>query len=359
MADLELTIEELNVSDPLRIILNAEHAPHGRRYEQVAWEETLEVKLGEEDGVRLPGRGGAIYPILYSKFQPRVFKGSLRDGLTGQLGGSQVAKNKIKRIADRAAGQRVSYGDDGFIGLLVLAKFGVEDPGNLSSESPRASDIVYELTFSVAEEDGFTAPERDRSSFEPRTLGDLEAMLRADAEVLKAQQLALAIKNTIWQAQLLQWNAVTDALDAAGDAIAIFQSGTVGQVQQARQAAQRTIGAAKAVQDKAGALADQLQALNASQVLDDLSAGSVAIFEANRNAILDEMLLMRDSMRSVSQAAQETLRQTTRLYQVRPGDTLDQVAQAALGQRGRAADLGITQAQLTARAGRYIRIPAG
>lgn len=347
-----LIIEEIDVADPIRVELAGDDAPHGRRYEAAAWEEGGSLELGEDDGTRLPGRPRPIYAVLVDKFRARIYKGALRDGLTGDPGHARQVVKALERIRRRANPVKVTWEDDTFEGLLVDANFPVETPGAADA----MSDIRYELKFSVSEvydlsdADPETAPHQDAGP-------NLIAGAAASVSTVRANMMALPLRSPVAATLTTAFNLLDGAVATVADASAALESGTSGTAQQSRAAAQRVVAAAHACAAQGAALAALVNGITVGSALAEPDLANLAALEANRAAVLRSLLALRDKMRSVQLAARAKLQGASRLYLVRDGDTLDSIALEQLGARGRAEDLGLTPAQLAARRGRYINLP--
>lgn len=346
-----LIIEEIDVSDPIRVELAGDDAPHGRRYESAAWEEGGSIELGEDDGTRLPGRPKPIYHVLFDKFRPRVYRGALRDGLTGDPGHARQVVKALERIRRRANPVKVTWLDDTYEGLLVDANFGNETPG----AADEVSDIRYELKFSVSEvydlsdADPEPAPSTDDSP-------NLITRIAGNVAAVRANLTAVSFRAPVAAALEVGWRALEDTTSAVQAASETLESGTAV-AEQRRAAVKRTEAAAHACSAAGKALADQVNELDQETALEDRSLPSRAAFEALRAQVLQQMLALRDAMRAVAIAARAKLQASARLYLVRDDDTLDSIALGQLGARSRAEDLGLTPAQLAAARGRYIRLP--
>jgi len=341
-----VNVSELNVSDPMKLRLEAEDLPHGYPREMSAWEEGGEQKLGDAEGTLLPGRLSPIFQVLNSAFRPRVLRGAWRDHFWAETGRAKRMRDSFEQMRLRGNLVLVDWDLDGFTGLLKETRFGIEGP----------SDIVYELTFLVATPFFFEQQSAAADVPYENAGADLVAQLLADAEALRAEEAALAMTATLTEYLAPKWDGLVTALESAQEAVTLLQSGTIGVAQQARNAVQRTLAAASEASDAARALSEAFNGAEVGAAVTRASVVNQAQFAAHQADAIDMAATISDAMRSVQQQARSALRETSRLYLVQDGDTLDGVALSVYQDRSRAQDLGLTQGQLAASVGKYIRV---
>lgn len=338
-----IVIEEVGVPDPIRITLEGDDLPEGSPREQTAWEEGGIVKLGDDEGTYYPGRTEPDYFVLQVRQRPRVLKGSFRDSQWGESGRARRMEEALERMRQRANPLSIAWELEFFDGFLQEAKFGVEGPG----------DITYELTLLVS---SVAASNQTARETKPTPTSDDVASLLDDLAALKARLAAAALAATVRLSLLTLFGAVEQALADCADAVALAETATAGVASQVASYAGRVVAAARDVRDRATELRDVVGALHVTDLLDAATSTDEAQFAEVQADMLAEMTALRDTMRTLAVATLDQVSQS-RIYQVRPGDTLDSVALSQLGDRGRAGDLGLTPAQLAARVGQYIRLP--
>jgi len=345
-----LVIEEINVPDPLRVELRDDDLPHGEQRELSAWEEGGELKLAEDEGTYLLGTGlgsgDPIYHVLSHKFHPRVMRGHLRDHLWGEPGHADSIIAQLEQLKLRASQVRVTWRRTGFTGLLKGTKFGREDEGQ----------FAYELTFLVAMVDGLD----DAVFVEPPYADagvDLVEELRTELATVRAEQEALRLRVEARAALVSAWTQLESALTDTATAAATLDSQATPSGQRGLQSVQRVATTAQTAGQLARALAALSQSLPANVAIYGTGSFELSGWAESQASTVASCRRARDIMGEVTRQARDRIAQASRLYRVQPGDTLDSVALSVYGSRGRALDLGLTQAQITEREGRVIRVP--
>lgn len=323
---------ELNVPDALRVALADDDAPYGKAEEQAAF-----VTGGAliHKRRKLPGRRGALFHVQAVDDEPLEVQGAFRDHRMGRNHADDMRK-RINRIRERANLLRVSWDGQSWTALLTSAKFGQEDRGH----------VTYELRFDIAQPDDVPtrAPEQRRADSDTvdRILADLRA--RRARMAPRSADLLNTLNNVM--------SGVENALDTFSTTLRQVEqtTGTVSrqvrrvtslgfQVQQRCADARRTL---RTMERRALQLRDQVQdAVAWENYIGGLNDGLHNAAATCRDAV--EQQRKRD-------------RQATRLYRVKPGDTLERIAQSMLGDAGRAGDLGLTAGQVIP--GAVVRIPA-
>lgn len=153
------------------------------------------------------------------------------------------------------------------------------------------------------------------------------------------------------------WEALDVALAAAQTASEALDA-TAGSGGAVVDAVAKVDSAAATAQARAKDLASFVRGLSAEDAIAAASLDATAEFAWVESSaqILLHCLEVREGMRALRAAARSRVIATAKIYRVKPGDTLDGIAQAELGGRGRAADLHLTSNDL--QPGRLIRLPA-
>lgn len=141
--------------------------------------------------------------------------------------------------------------------------------------------------------------------------------------------------------------AAIDVVDAAlatlQDLATSLERAQVGQVP---QAAARVISAAKAAQD---VVADAYALIESTADAAAVPSGAIDAlvhwWQAQQQTLSD-LNDIADQLRTIRAEARKRTRRTMRIYEVRPGDTLESIARETMGDASRANELGIRDDQL-------------
>lgn len=323
---------EIDVPDPLRVALAGDDAPYGKAEEQAAFT-TGGALLHKRR--KLPGRRGALFHVQAADDEPLEITGAFRDFRMGQ-GHADAMRRKINRIRERANLLRVTWDGQSWTALLTSAKFGQEDRGH----------VTYELRFDIAQPDGTSSGVPEQRRADADTVDRILADLRARRAVQQAQR-ADAL-NTL--------NAVMNAVESAIDAF----STALRQVEQVNDIVSRQVRRVTSL-----GLQAQQKCADARRTLRGMQRAAVLLRDQAQDAVAWDNYVggLNDGLHAAAATCRDAVeqqrkreRQASRLYRVKPGDTLERIAQAMLGDAGRAGDLGLTPAQLVP--GVVVRIPA-
>jgi hypothetical protein len=151
--------------------------------------------------------------------------------------------------------------------------------------------------------------------------------------------------------------AALDLIDAAlatlEDAATSLERAAVGQVP---EAAKRVIAAARIAQDAVAAAFLAIESTPNEIAVPSGDIASLVHWQRAQFATLDDLAGVSDQLRTLRAEARKRTQRTARIYEVRPGDTLESIAQITLGNAARASDLGLRDDQLEP--GMVVRIPA-
>lgn len=322
---------EFDVSEPLRVELRDDDAPYGHAQEEAAFEVGGEAVRKR---IKLPGRREPLFHMLHPDDRPLVVRGAFRDYRMGH-GHANAMKRLIERLRARMNLLRVTWNGDQWTAVLGDALFGVEAPGH----------ITYELTFDIgvppdvsnAQAPSFRRPDSDAVE---RSLAKLRARRTFPA---RPGNLLTTLNNVM--------TGIESGLQAFGDAVRVVENTRDNITRQLRRVT--SLGSRVMQQIAAGerlveSTRRQLQGIAGSA--QDVSA--ITRWAVGQNA---DFRLTRATVRSVMAETSRRAAGSSKLYRVRPGDTLESIARQQLGDPGRAGDLGLSPRDLTP--GRVVRIP--
>lgn len=333
---LAFVIEETG-QDPLKVTLDNHDAPMGAPRKQAAF------NLGGENArklIRLTGRTTPIIHTEQTKYTPHVIKGHLRDHFAGIDGHAQDTQQKLEKIRHNMRICNLTCGVWSWVAFPQNFTFGIEGP----------NDITYELHFDILAAPGFKAQARAKKV--ETAVYDIIAEMRTDLAAQKAALLAQFLVIDTFATFETAFETLDGTMDSLQQAATAFENAP------AKADAEATFLRSKAsdTKDKANAIRDTLNGADPTSDLTSVDEGDIASFQREQYAtleLLQELLLV---LWRVEFTANQRIRSTTRLYQVAPGDTLEQIAALQLGSAARAQDLGYKPSDLIA--GRLIRIPA-
>lgn len=340
-----IVIKELLGTPPLTAQLADDDLPAGRRHEVAAFQSGGKWTIAD-DGIYNPGATRVVLQVMSKKYHPMVLKGAFRDAFYG-VGHARAQRDLFERISDRVNPIEITWGDQVRQGILWETSFGEES----------ASDITYELTFFIAvpQQGTQTQVRAAEGTTDP---ADLVATMKAQADLLQAELDNVALQASIQSNIAVGWETAQVALDNALLAVTIVNNLPASNAQQAISAARRVQTSVQSAQGQLVSLkqiydslsVDQLRPIASTKTAD----AEMALMLAVMNGSVGCLQLM-DSLRSVAVIATLAIQQTTQVYRVQQGDTLESIARAKLGSRARAMDLGIPQSALVP--GNLIRIP--
>jgi nucleoid-associated protein YgaU len=333
-----VTLAELNVSDALTVVLEDVDLPFGREGATAAFESG--GKLIKER-IDLPGRTQPIFHILAAPERPLTMRGTFRDSLAQRAGHARAMRAQLYKLYRRANLLKLTWAGDERVVLLDEPKFG--------EESQHA--ISWELTFEVALGPDDTAAADAPAQTTTSGQGDLVQALTAQLAARRAQMAALALARAPKTSVLDAFDQATAALDTVAREARALEAATGALTGPIR----RVLGVAHQAQGLVTTLRGQLRTVVTrtdllAQDAAALTAWSVASFGLESD-LLDADILLQ----ALLAATRRRLYRATRLYRVRPGDTLEDIARRALGSAARVAALGLRPEDLVP--GRYIRIP--
>jgi hypothetical protein len=338
-----VTIREAVESGALEVVLEGADLPHASIRERPAFESGGSV---EHEAVYLPGAALPVIQVQQARERDMVIAGAFRVHLHVQDGGTdadhaRTMRDRLEEIRYRAKPLRVTWGTQERLCFLHETKF--------SEESE--FQIAYELTFRVLR--GVARPQRTpREGVARGAPSTVAEQLGQDVAERQAQWAALqaaAVSQAAVSTVLAGLAAVATGVESARSAAQTLEKASGGPAKVSALAA--VLGAAGAAQTALAGLRDALAGLPSGA--SDL--GGELAYAAAKWGTLDTLSAVADQLRAAAQAARERARVGTRLYQVRPGDTLESIARQVLGNAGRAHELGLRADQLTA--GRLVRIP--
>lgn len=328
-------LEELDVPDPLRVELDGDDMPYAEERGSAAFESG--GKLVKER-IDLPGRTRPIFHVHAAPERPLTIKGAFRDWFHAS-GHARAQRDRLLEIWRRANLLRITWGDEERRGLLDEPKFGEESEHS----------ITYELTFEIAETAATMGFDQAPEAVTP--LESLASALRARLARRRAELAALALERNLLQTILGAVDSVVGAMADVEREVAGLDrvvgnvgarvrrvTGVLQRAQNVLLTAQRLIGKVKTETD--------LTTRSATDVVDAWKTRAEA-------GVL--LLDLADTLRTLRQRAIARERQGLRLYRVKPGDTLESIAQRALGSAARSAELGLRPDELTP--GRLVRLP--
>lgn len=150
--------------------------------------------------------------------------------------------------------------------------------------------------------------------------------------------------------------AAVDLVDAAlasvEDAATSLERAAVGQVP---EAAKRVIAASRIAQDAVAAAVLAIETTPADLAVPSGEVASLVHWTQAQLSTLVDLAAIADLLREVRSQARKRTQRAQRIYEVRPGDTLESIAQITMGNAARASELGLRDDQLTP--GAIVRIP--
>jgi hypothetical protein len=341
-----ITIRENIQADALEVTLEGADLPLAAPREQPAFESGGPV---ERELIYLPGLEKPIVQVQQPRERPMVITGAFRVHQHLQDGGTDVdharaMRDALEEIRYRCNPLTVSWGSQARDCFLAEARFGEESE----------TEISYELTFDVLA--GPNRPERtppqDPVTQPPSTIAE---QLRAELAERRAEWEAL--RGTEVSKQVI--DAVVVGLDTIDSGAGDAQTGAVALEQSsgpAKSAAVSTVMAhAAAARASTMTLRDVLATTTLAAAVPSGDPAAVTALWGAQFRTGATLLSALDQLRAVSLAARRRVQAGTRLYQVRPGDTLEAIARQTLGNAARVGDLGVRADQLVP--GRLLRIP--
>lgn len=323
---------EIDVPNPLRIVLRDDDAPYGKAEETAAFTTggTLMHKRR-----KLPGRRGALFHVQAVDDEPLEITGAFRDHRMGQ-GHADDIRRRIEQVRERANLLRITWDGHTWTGLLTSARFGQEDRGH----------VTYELKFDLAAPG---APERTQR-VEQRA--DSDAVDRALTEFRRLRSLEAVQRRDAFQTFNEVMNAVEGGLDTFSDALRRVEANAALVSRQVR----RVTSLGLQVQQRVAAARRMLLNMTREAARIGGQVEDAVTWDNYVGGINDGLLDAASTCRNAVEQQRRRLRQTTRLYRVKVGDTLESIAASQLGDAARAGDLGLTPSQVVV--GAIVRIPA-
>lgn len=284
----------------------------------------------------LPGRTEPVFQVrVANSHRDLEVNGAFRDYRMGS-GHGRAMRDAIERIRTRANLLQITWGDDTWKGLLIETKYGYEGVGHLP----------YMLRFSVA-----SAPGSETATQPAARRGGADAL---DA-VLAQLRARRAPPASLERSFLDQFNAIMNAIDSGMEAVSDAARTGEEFANRANRAARRITSLATQVQGKVSELDAMMGRMQAAATSTLQQAASVADVDAWRFNTLQLNGDIKTALRETKAEERRREREGTKLYIVKPGDTLESIARAAVGDAGRAGDLGYQPRDLVP--GRLIRIP--
>jgi len=323
-------IEEIGVANPVRVLLADEDLPFGRARDFAAFESGGEIRLGNDDGVRLPG-GRVVFHVMYAKERPLILKGAFRDSLLGSDGHARRYRDNVDLIRKRANLVRVTWASESRTGLLQDAKFGEEDEHN----------ITYELKFIISDGAGTSPPASDEMSLPDVSPLALIAQMIADFAMIKAIDVSVAVASQVALTVKALEYACEQRMNDTATYVASLDAPQDTSQAALREAAQRCQSSASQAQTSIAALSTYISGLTLATAISSPSpsaddAIAFATYQNTSRTTCDSAL---DTFRVISIKAATLAGTSTRLYQIQTGDTLESIAQSQLGSRGRASEI--------------------
>jgi hypothetical protein len=341
MADdtyLPFVIEEATGQNRIKVVLDQHETPFGAARKMEAF------RLGgknERHLIRLDGRQTPIVHTRFTAWKPNVIKGHIRDAFYGEDGRAQRIVDSLQAVLDNQRMVTLTCGP--YTWTAFPEDFDIPVEG--------LRDFRYELKFDILSRPGYTPPPKDDDGVLPfpfDTTAEVREILAEDRANLLAQEIQFAV--------FLAWSQSLDAIDQALDdtlqAAQAFEAAPAKADAEARSMQTKALQTQQLCSD----FADDLAAADPASSMTDTSEDAIVSFQLAQFNLLLSLEECRTRMRSVSYTANQRIRQTTRLYVVVAGDTLESIAERQLGTAARVGDLGLRPQDL--KAGKTIRIPA-
>jgi len=335
----QIVIEEIEVPNPRRIVLESYDLPHGRPRVEAAFESGGETQRKRFDLPVAPGQSRTIMHIGASPdSKPFVLKGAWRDHHSGRSGHARLMRDRFEELRRRANQVRVQWAGDTRTCMLVETVFGEEGE----------HDITFELHFEVL-------------------LGVRNDATRADAPAPSATTTTATTREQLGRQRdrmnrlQARAGALTQAQNAIGNAM-----GRLAEVERAAGEVERqtrVVGAQirRVLSLASGAQRMMLQAqgavraLRSETVLAVRDATNTLEFWRTQTETLAAITSVINALRDLIASFRTRVRRNVRLYMVRAGDTLESIALRTLGSAARANELGVRADDL--RPGYVIRLP--
>jgi hypothetical protein len=332
MSDV-FTFKEIDVPGPLKVELRSYDAPFGRPHTLAAFESGGEVKRTKTE---LPGRTEPVFQVRVANSQRDLeVSGAFRDFRMG-AGHARAMRDAVERLRLRANLLQITWGDDTWKGLLVETKYGHEGVGHLP----------YTLRFEIA-----SGPGSETAVQPVARRGGADALDAVLAQLRARRAPPAALERNFLDA----FNAVMSSIDSGMEAVSDAARTGEEFANRANRAARRITSLATQVQGKVAELDSMMGGLRASAMSTLRQAASVADVDAWRFSILGLGGDLKTALRETKAEERRREREGTKLYVVKPGDTLESIARSALGDAGRAGSLGYQPRDLIP--GRLIRVP--
>lgn len=332
MSDV-FTFKEIEVTGALKITLAGYDAPFAKPHELAGFEGGGEVKRTKTE---LPGRAEPVFQVrVPNSHRDLEVSGAFRDFRMG-AGHARSMRDAVERLRTRANLLQITWGDDTWKGLLVETKYGYEGVGHLP----------YLLRFEIA-----SAPGSENATQPAARRGGADAL---DA-VLAQLRARRAPPASVERSFLERFDALMGAIDSGMEAVSDAARSGEEFANRANRAARRITSLATQVQGKVAELDGMMGRLQSSAMTTLRQAASVADVDAWRFNTLQLTGDIKTALRETKAEQRRREREGTRLYVVKPGDTLEGIARTSLGDAGRAGELGYQPRDLVP--GRLIRIP--
>lgn len=330
-----VTIEEIGVPTPLRLVLEESDLPFAEEMGSEAF--SSGGKLIKER-IDLPGNKTPILHILNAPHRPLVINGAWRDWQWAQSGHARTQKALTERIRTRANQLKIQWSSQEYTAILDEAKYG--------EESDRS--ITYELTFEI-----ITSPDQtDVREAEPKAAIDTATTINDVLKSRKQKTAALPMNRSVQQQVQSKLNdAYTAVANVQREVTALSKAvgNVTGQVR-------RVMGFVQSAQVAVTAVQAAFRTLQAERDLIKRNAESVSQFWQTQFAADVEFTDALAGLQAIRREARRRQVNATRLYRVRAGDTLEIIAQRTLGNVARVNELGVRPDQLVV--GSLVRIPA-
>ena len=330
----QIIIEELNVPSPLRLVLEETNLPYAQELEKEAF--SSGGKLIKER-IDLPGAQKPIIHMLTAPERPITIDGAFRDWQWAQTGHARTQKALCERIKKRGNELKIVIFGEEYTGILDETKFG--------EESERS--ITYELTFEI-----FTAPNQADTRLVETTspvdqatsIADVIKVRQAETQKLKLNKTAQSTLQTSLNTVLVAMGDVQREVSALGK--------TVGDV---AGPVRRVMSMARTAQDAVLSAQTAFRQVSVERDMIRRDASNIASFWQCQFGADVEFTNALAGLQAIRRGARSRLINSTRLYRVRSGDTLESIARHMLGNVGRVNELGVRADQLVP--GALIRIP--
>lgn len=326
------TFREKDVTDPLRVELDQDDAPYGHPQDFAAFESGGEHV---HKRVKLPGRRAPLYHSLFVEDEPMVVRGAFRDYLMG-AGHAKALRAKIEKVRERFNVLRITWGSEQWEGLLHRTRFGHEGDGH----------ITYELTFSIA-----LPPNATAGAVPTRPTSEAEALDRVLAD-LKKRPSPPAFARDFASTLAAGLAAVEESLASMSDAAYALEVAQGDVFREVR----RVTSLNAQVQQAAQRVGRVLETTDANMAGTVTGIADIVSWTTWTLPVLGLLRTTQDAARTAAVTARQRVVATQRLYRVRPGDTLESIARAELGDASRAGALGVAQGQLVP--GAILRLPS-